>query len=169
MKILVFSDSHNNPSAMEHILRKRKHIDAVIFCGDGHEDIAQMQRKFPDKPFFCVKGNCDWYCDFATLQTVTLCGKKLLITHGHIQYVKQGTDHLVSLGKREAADIILFGHTHRQLTTVEEGILLINPGSIGYDDSYSLLEIDEKTGRMVVTEYPDDQYGPVIINPSPNP
>ena len=29
----------------------------------------------------------------------------------------------------------------------------------------SLLEIDDKTGRIVVTEYPDDQYGPVIIDP----
>ena len=165
MKIVVFSDSHGNLSDMDFVLRRRKHIDAVLFCGDGHEDIARMQKKYPDKQYYAVKGNCDWYCDYPTLLTVTLGGKKLLLTHGHCQYVKQGTDHLVSLAHQENADIVVFGHTHHQLTTVEEGILLINPGSVGYDECYSLLQIDDKTGRIVVTEFPDDQYGPVIIDP----
>lgn len=164
MKILVFSDSHSYTSEMSRVLRKTKGVDVVAFCGDGHKDLSQMQQKSPDKLYLAVKGNCDWYCDFAALQTITLCGKKLLLTHGHYQYVKQDLHHLLSLGHQEQADIILFGHTHHQLTTVEEGILLVNPGSIGYDNCYSLIDIDEPTGRIVVTEYPDNQFGPVIVN-----
>ena len=164
MKILVFSDSHGNASEMSRIVRKNKNAQVIVFCGDGHRDIEALQAQFPDKQYYCVKGNCDWYADFPALMTVTLCNKKFIITHGHCQYVKQGTHHLISLGHQEKADIILFGHTHKQLTTVEEGILIINPGSIGYNKEYTTIETDEKTGRITVREYPDEQYGPVIIN-----
>lgn len=164
MIILVFSDSHGSASEMNRIIRRNKSANVIAFCGDGHGDIEKLQAQYPEKQFYCVKGNCDWYCDFPSLLTVTLCGKKFVITHGHCQYVKQGTDHLVSLGRQENADIILFGHTHSQLTTVEDGILLVNPGSVGYHSEYTTIEIDEKTGRITVREFPDEQYGPVIIN-----
>ena len=77
--------------------------------------------------------------------------------------VKQSTERLINVGRQNGCDIVLFGHTHKQLTTVEGGMLVLNPGSIGYGGRYSIIEIDEKTGKIKATEYPDDDYGPVII------
>lgn len=163
MKIIVFSDSHGNEAPMIRALRHHKDIDAVVFCGDGHRDIEDVQQKFPDKTFLIVRGNCDWCCDHALMQTITLAGKKLLITHGHAQMVKSGIDHLISVGHHEQADIVLYGHTHQQLTTADSRMLVCNPGSVGYMEEYAIIEIDETTGKITATEYPDNHYGPVII------
>ncbi len=164
MKILVFSDSHQNENNMRIAMIKHKKAEAVFFCGDGHRDIAEIQRQFTDKQYFIVRGNCDWSGDYPYLLTVTLCGKKILLTHGHIQGVKQGLERLFYLGKQEKADIVLFGHTHHQLTTAESRMLIMNPGSVGFGGQYGLIDIDEKTGKITALEYPDSQYGPVVIN-----
>ena len=163
MKIIVFSDSHGSFDEMSRALRRHKGIDVVAFCGDGHRDILEIQKQFPDKAYLAVKGNCDWYCDFANLITITLCNKKILVCHGHMQGVKEGLNRLVYLGQQEKADIILFGHTHHQLTTAESGMLILNPGSIGYNSTYSIVDIDENSGTITANEYPNDKYGPVII------
>ena len=67
-------------------------------------------------------------------------------------------------GQQEKADIVLFGHTHHQLTTAESRMLIMNPGSVGFGGQYGLIDIDEKTGKITALEYPDSQYGPVVIN-----
>ena len=163
MKLLVFSDSHQNETSLFHAIRHHKDVSHIFFCGDGHGDIETMQKKFPDKTFYIVRGNCDWCCDHALMQTITLAGKKLLITHGHAQMVKSGIDHLISVGHHEQADIVLYGPTHQQLTTADSRMLVCNPGSVGYMEEYAIIEIDETTGKITATEYPDNHYGPVII------
>lgn len=168
MKILVFSDSHGDIFNMKDALKRHRKAEVVIFCGDGHSDIQEIQRQFPDKMYLCVKGNCDWYCDFPLLATINLCGKKLLITHGHVQSVKDTFYRLLTLAKQEQADIAVFGHTHTRLTTVEDGILLVNPGSIGYHEEYSTIDIAESDGTITVSEYPYNQYGDVVVRPMPS-
>ena len=158
MKILVFSDSHSYRTELKHAIKKHKKAEVIVFCGDGHKDIAEMKQLF-----LCVRGNCDWYCDDALLQTIHLCGKKILITHGHMQFVKEGLSHLTALGHKEKADIVLFGHTHHQLTTADGKMLIMNPGSVGYHQEYGLIEIDEATGKITATEYPNNQFGSVVI------
>ncbi len=159
LKIIAFSDSHGNHFDMEKALRKHSDAKAVIFCGDGHNDITAIQKNHTDKTFYCVKGNCDWCCDFAALQTVTLGGKKFLITHGHIQRVKESLMQLTYLGQQENADIIVFGHTHQQLTVFEGNMILINPGSVGNAGQYTTIEINENTGETVVKEFPHSKFG----------
>lgn len=163
MKILVFSDSHGNYYDMKRAINRHKNAEVIFFCGDGHNDIQTMQAEFPNRQFYSVKGNCDWYCDFPMLLTVTLCGKKILVTHGHAHAVKEGLYRLASLGHQENADIVLFGHTHHQLTTADGKMLIMNPGSIGFDETYGLIDIDEKTGTITAVEYPNSEFGPVVI------
>ncbi len=163
MKFLVFSDSHGDMAAMSSVMRKHRSAEVVMFCGDGCNDLAKLRMDHPDKAFFAVSGNCDWYCSEPNYQVLELAGKKIFITHGHMFGVKQSTERLINVGRQNGCDIVLFGHTHKQLTTVEGGMLVLNPGSIGYGGRYSIIEIDEKTGKIKATEYPDDDYGPVII------
>ena len=159
MKIVAFSDSHGDHMPMLQALKKHNDAKIVVFCGDGHNDILAVQKHFPDKTYLCVKGNCDWYCEFAALQTFTVCNKKLLITHGHIQRVKESLMNLTYLGQQEKADIIFFGHTHDQLTVLEDNMIVINPGSIGYAGQYTTVEIDEQTGETTVKEFPLNKHG----------
>ena len=151
MKIIAFSDSHGDHFNMEKALRKHSDAEAVIFCGDGHNDINDVMKHHPDKTFYCVKGNCDWCCQFA--------GKKILVTHGHVQRVKESLMQLTYLGEQEKADIVVFGHTHQQLTVFESNIILINPGSVGNAGQYTTIEINEATGETTVKEFPHSKFG----------
>ena len=163
MKLLVFSDSHGEVKKMQDAIRKHKNAAAVLFCGDGHRDIEALRKLFPEKIIYPVRGNCDWSCTFPSLMTLELGGKRIMITHGHMQYVKEGLHHLILLGHKENADIVLFGHTHTQLTTADGRMLIMNPGSVGFGGRYGLIEIDEETGRISALEYPNSKYGPVVI------
>ena len=159
MKIIAFSDSHGDHFNMEKALRKHSDAEAVIFCGDGHNDINDVMKHHPDKTFYCVKGNCDWCCQFANLVTFTIAGKKILVTHGHVQRVKESLMQLTYLGEQEKADIVVFGHTHQQLTVFESNIILINPGSVGNAGQYTTIEINEATGETTVKEFPHSKFG----------
>ncbi len=163
MKIIVFSDSHGDVASIKEALRKHRSADVVLFCGDGCRDAAAAVSGHNDKVLYSVCGNNDWYCNEPNFLIVELAGKKIFMTHGHLFGVKQGTDRITELGRQNGSDIIVFGHTHKQLTTVKCGMLLLNPGSIGYSGNYSIIEIDETTGKMKAVEYPNDKFGPVIL------
>ncbi len=113
MKALVFSDSHARTGAlMQAWEMHRDTTDAVFFLGDGYHDYDFL-REQTDIPFYAVKGNNDFLCTDPTTQIVTFDRKRILLTHGHLYYVKSTMAHLVKRGIEEKADAVLFGHTHR--------------------------------------------------------
>ena len=67
------------------------------------------------------------------------------MTHGHKYNVKLGYDSIVNMACCAGADILLFGHTHRQVFFDVNGLTVMNPGSVdrGY---YGVIEI--KAGRI---------------------
>lgn len=46
--------------------------------------------------------------------------------------------------KANGCDIALFGHTHSTCNKTVDGVLLVNPGSIGRNGTYAVLKISEK-------------------------
>ena len=163
MKILVVSDSHGDTASFESAVKKHRSADVIVFCGDGHRDLAAIRNLHRDKAYAAVAGNCDWYCDLPLVQELELCSKKIIVTHGHNFGVKDGYSRITAFGHSNNADILLFGHTHKQFCTVDGKMLILNPGSIGYRGNYSIIEIDERTGKTKATEYPDSDFGPIII------
>lgn len=153
MKLIVTSDSHGKSSAIESAVRKHNNADVIVFCGDGYRDIDYIGYMFPTKMMIAVRGNCDWNCKLLDVQEITLCRKKIFITHGHLFGVKQDYGTIIAHGKSIGADIIIFGHTHRQTVFAENNMLVLNPGSIGYGGSYSTIEIDEDTGKIKAVQY----------------
>lgn len=145
MKICVFSDSHGYAGNMIAAIELEK-PDACFFLGDGERDIAGIIGKYPDLPFYVVRGNCD----FGTEHSSSICcvadGVRIFATHGHLSNVKREMelDTLTSQALESGADIALFGHTHRQELTERFGVTLINPGSAGrgYYPGYALLTIE---------------------------
>ena len=58
---------------------------------------------------------------------LTLGGVRVHVSHGH----ELGSPTPRALAAAYAADVIVYGHTHRQLIEVVAGRLVINPGAAG--------------------------------------
>ena len=140
MRLVVLSDSHGALGRLSTVLMAAEQggsIDALIHLGDGYWDLRDLNTSLPK--VYQVAGNCDLFRS-DTLDYVTLSGAKLLITHGHYQRVKEGTDTLLSLAMEERCQAALYGHTHYQTMKWENGILLLNPGAVN-DGKYAVLNI----------------------------
>ena len=156
MRIIVISDSHKNTRSIEKILDAQPDAKHVFFLGDNASDIEDFEFLYPDKSFFAVSGNCDYFSNFPSSGITTVAGKKIYYTHGHTLSVKYGTERLLETAKQNGCDIALYGHTHISKVLYEDGVYIVNPGSCSqgrdFHESYAVIDI-EKSGIM-----------PVIIN-----
>ncbi|NCB64151.1 MAG: YfcE family phosphodiesterase [Clostridia bacterium] len=129
MKVVVFSDSHGNTANMADVIRL-EHPDRVLHLGDCVSDAQEIERRFPGINVNYVRGNCDGPVSVPDVMTPILDGKKVLMTHGHLQHVKSDYDVAIWNAREEKADILLFGHTHRDYCErLDDGLWVMNPGS----------------------------------------
>ena len=141
MRILVLSDSHGMPSRILDAVEAHPEAEALIFLGDGERDLATVENYYHSLPnVIKVAGNCDFSSSLPLLRVVTLGGKKIYCTHGHAEHVKYGTDELLLRARQEGADIVLYGHTHTGVTCYDDGLYIMNPGSIR-DGHYGMIDI----------------------------
>lgn len=135
MNILVLSDSHSHQDFMQ---RCMEHFqpDAVIHLGDYVRDGRELMQHYPGIPMYQVPGNCDYYSGDYDLQptiTVRLAGVLLMLTHGHKQGVKEGTDRLLAEARKLRVDAVLYGHTHiAECYREDDGLWVLNPGTAGF-------------------------------------
>lgn len=145
MRIVVFSDSHNNFFALKNIVAKQSAANVYIHLGDGERDFDSLVNVFPNKTMYNVRGNCDWSSLTPPNGILELCGKRIFYTHGHTFQVKSGLDRLREHAHNIGADIVLFGHTHIALKEYENGVYYMNPGSISRPlsgkPSYGIVDI----------------------------
>lgn len=130
MKILVFSDSHGYAGYMLEAAR-RCAPDAVIHLGDGAGDLSALKKELPRTPVINVRGNCDSDISVPERRIIELSGSRLFICHGHRYGVKLSLDGLLTSAMCAGADAVLFGHTHIPCLRTENGLLILNPGSVG--------------------------------------
>ncbi len=141
MRVIVLSDSHGALGRLNTILSVAEQggpLDAIIHLGDGYWDLRELNYDPP--PVYQVAGNCDHFRS-DTLGFATLSGAKILLTHGHYQHVREGTDDLFLLARQEKCHAALYGHTHVQKMKWERGILILNPGAAN-DGRYAVLNIN---------------------------
>lgn len=154
MRILVVSDSHHDPDNFVKAIRSNSSAEVIIHCGDSLFDIEGVAPQFPDKKFITVRGNCDYVSKAPYTETITLEGKKIFITHGHLYDVKSGLSSLISAAREENADIVLFGHTHRVTQLYDDGLYILNPGSLkGLLGSYAVVDITPKGILTNIVEF----------------
>ncbi len=144
-RILVFSDSHGYLDHIREILKKEK-PDMIIHLGDCVRDVYELRKEFPEHTIEYVKGNCDIVQE-PEEKLLLIEGKKVLICHGHTYQVKSGYLNIEYGAKEKQADAVLFGHTHQAFYNHHNGLVMLNPGSIGFSvlspASYGWLVIDE--------------------------
>lgn len=145
MRILVVSDTHGDTRNLIETIRCNSKAEVIIHCGDGADDVSEVKALFSDRMFISVRGNCDLCCDAPYTESITLEGKKLLVTHGHLYSVKYDLYSLACFARQEQADMVLFGHTHVPASVYDDGLYMLNPGSLrGYGGSYALVDITDK-------------------------
>lgn len=158
MKILIVSDTHRKHEYLEEVLEREKPLDLLIHLGDaeGCEDYIEAMAECPVE---VVAGNNDFFSDLPGEREISIGKYRVLMTHGHYYYVNAGIGHI----KREAIgrdiDIAMFGHTHRPFLEEEDGVVVLNPGSISYprqdgkSPSYIIMDLDEEGEAHFSIEY----------------
>ena len=148
MKVLIVSDTHGRNGGYLDLLENSEKMDMVIHCGDVEGSEYLISESAGCKTVI-VQGNNDYFSDLPREMIVKLGKYKALVTHGHAYYVNMGHEHLVREAKKRKVDMVIYGHTHRPVITEENGILVLNPGSLTYPRqmerkyTYIIMEIDE--------------------------
>jgi putative phosphoesterase len=138
-KMLVLSDTHGSLSALKKVMNWAKDrmppndtICDAVFLGDGVSDL----RLAADAAGFygnwnVVRGNNDYEHAIQDSAVFDFADYRFFICHGHRHSLYSGHHTLVSAGRSNNANVVMFGHTHVPFLKNEGGILLINPGSVG--------------------------------------
>ena len=153
MKVLIISDSHGRAKRLNEIVDRVK-ADHVIHCGD----FCTGRSELPSVPLTVVRGNCDWeeVSEEEIFEADSLC---FFVAHGHLYRVKESLLPIKYRAQEAGAQIACFGHSHFPVCEKEDGVLLINPGSItqprGFTvPTYAVLET--KDGKIKVVFYQID-------------
>lgn len=145
MRFCLVSDSHGNKGRIEQVLEKGDY-DYFFFMGDGINDLGLYSYV---SQVYAVSGNCDYFGGEPNEKIITLCGKKILITHGNKYGVKSGLGLLYDYARSINADLVFYGHTHRQQIDNIGGIYFVNPGTFKKNDRgeshYLYLNVTEES------------------------
>jgi len=122
----LISDTHGQLRAGVH--EAFHGVDLILHAGDvGGDDILDELSLIA--PVEAVYGNTDALGNpRLSAQIVRDVGGVLIqVQHGH----ESGRLTADALLERFSADVLVYGHTHRQSVTRREGRLVINPGAAG--------------------------------------
>lgn len=126
MLIGLVSDTHG-------LVRPELHaalagVELILHAGDvgGDEVLDELQLI---APVLAVYGNTDMPGDPRLAASIdqTFDDVSLHVSHGH----EVGSPTPEKLLARYPAQVIVYGHTHRQLVSHAEGRLVVNPGAAG--------------------------------------
>ena len=137
--IVVISDSHGMLPKDDEFWQLLDEADLIFHLGDGIKDIEKLQSVYKDKLTF-VLGNCDSF-NSEPFKIVDVEEVRFLLTHGHKFGVKNDLDDLKFECEYQKAQFGLYGHTHKAQVDEWPNVTLINPGSIGYNNSYLYISV----------------------------
>jgi len=119
----VLSDTHGllRPGAVDAL----RGVERIIHAGDVG-DPAILDRLREVAPLEAVRGNVDrggWAARLPETRVVEVAGRSLYVLH------RLETLDLSPSGA--GFDAVIYGHTHRPEVERREGVLYLNPGSVG--------------------------------------
>lgn len=150
MKIVIISDTHRKDDLFYKVVKKEAPFDLLIHAGDteGSETFFAQTPGVTGKMHY-VAGNNDFFTDAPYDEIFYIGPHKVFLTHGHHYQVGISEERLLDEANAQNARIVIYGHTHRPVVREENGILVINPGSLGYPrqygrvPSYAVLEVSD--------------------------
>jgi putative phosphoesterase len=144
----LISDTHG-------LLRQEVHpalagVELILHAGDvGGDDILDELELIA--PVRAVYGNTDFPGQPRLENEIdlTIGGVRVHVSHGH----EIGAPTPAKLLERYSADVIVYGHTHKQLVTQAEGRWVVNPGAAGprrFDLKPSLARMTIQDGSVMI-------------------
>ena len=133
-RLLVVSDTHGSVNALAAVLSLAKELEpaAAAFLGDG---LGDVEAACEIAGFACrwhkVKGNNDFGLRGGEAETFELGGHRFFICHGHRHGIYGGPELLAAAARNVGAGTVLFGHTHVPSLDEADGLVFVNPGSVG--------------------------------------
>jgi putative phosphoesterase len=103
-------------------------VELILHAGDvGGDDVLDELATIA--PVLAVRGNTDPPGNRRLVASIdrNVDGVSIHVSHGH----EVGTPTPEKLLKRYAADVVIYGHTHRQLVTRSGRRWAVNPGAAG--------------------------------------
>jgi putative phosphoesterase len=123
MRIGIISDTHGllRPEAVERLAG----VDHIIHAGDiGRADVISDLRKIA--PVTAVRGNIDrdeWAAGYPQTELVKLAGRFFYVLHN---LAELDIDPIAA-----GIDVVVSGHSHRPKIETVDGVVYLNPGSVG--------------------------------------
>ena len=146
----IISDTHGllRPEALEAL----RGASAILHAGDvgGMEIIRALEEI---APVTYVEGNNDSR-DGTDIVRVTLGGLRVLLTH-ILPRPRAPHRRVVASLRAEAADMVVFGHSHLPHNEVIDGVRFFNPASAGprrFDYPVSVGIIEDRGARHVALD-----------------
>ena len=122
----LISDTHGMVRASVHDALAG--VELILHAGDvgGHMILDELE---VIAPVLAVYGNTDAPVDprLAAAIDREIGGVRVHVSHGH----ELGSPTPEKLLERYSADVIVYGHTHKQLVVRAGGRLVVNPGAAG--------------------------------------
>ncbi len=158
----VISDTHIPTRAKnipKEVLDQFSAVDLILHAGDVVTiDVINDLRELA--PVEAVAGNMDLpdiRREFPEFKVLEVNGKRIGIKHDTGSYIGL-SESARWLASENELDILIFGHTHKQLLKVEEGRLYLNPGSptnpippFLVRPSFAILRVGEKIEAKIIT------------------
>jgi putative phosphoesterase len=119
-------------------------VDQILHAGDVGDGVLEELETIA--PVRAVFGNTDppGTPGLEPSIELTVDGVRIHVSHGH----ELGSPTPRRLLERYDADVIVYGHTHRQLVTRADGRLVINPGAAGH----RRFDLKPSIARLTVTQ-----------------
>ena len=117
----LISDTHG--LLRKEVIKNLNNCDLIIHAGDiGKFEVIENLKRISDVEY--IRGNCDKDKNIAKEdKIIDVYNKRIYLIHD-ISKIK------IDL-KKENIDIVIYGHSHKHNIYEEDGILYINPGSVG--------------------------------------
>jgi putative phosphoesterase len=119
-------------------------VELILHAGDvgGSEILDELSLIAPVR---AVTGNTDPPGEPGLSGEITLeiDSLRVHVSHGH----EVGSPTPAKLAARYDADVVVYGHTHKQLVTRLDGRLFINPGAAGP----KRFKLSPSVGRLTIT------------------
>jgi putative phosphoesterase len=138
MKLAIISDVHDNIANLDKCLSwcRANNIESLICCGDltNSETLDFLANNFPGK-INILMGNCDTYDESLVLGYKNLKyhdrkGGRLYYDNFKVGFCHEPY-HIKHLFHIDKFDLIFYGHTHKPWESSENGVRLVNPGTLG--------------------------------------
>lgn len=150
----LISDTHGLVRSQVHSVLAG--VELILHAGDVGEGVLDELRTIA--PVSAVFGNTDspGDPDLSAALNLIYDGVSIHVSHGH----ELGSPKPDKLAAAYAADVIVYGHTHKQMITQIGARLVINPGAAGarrfnLRPSVAILTISDGTASAQIVELDD--------------